>query len=65
VIKLTDKVYVAAHAIKSIQKNDYHDYLTVTTFDGDRHTVYADYGRGIYATLDRLVREVREASGDS
>ena len=40
-IKLTDKVYVAAHAIKSIQKNDYHDYLTVTTFDGDRHTVYA------------------------
>jgi hypothetical protein len=62
-IKLTDKVYVAAHAIKSIEKSEYHDYITVRLFDGESHTIYADYGKGIYETLDRLVAEVRADSG--
>lgn len=59
-IKLSDKVYLSAAAIKSIKKSDYHEYIIVETFDGDQHSVVADYGQSIYRKLDELVAAVRK-----
>lgn len=59
-IKLSDTLYVSAAAVKSIRKSEYHDYIIVETFDGDRHSVVADYGQSIYRKLDDLVAAVRK-----
>lgn len=61
-IKINDREYVAAHAVKSIRKPEHHDYINVTTFDGETFTVRADYGKSIYDKLDELVAAVREDS---
>lgn len=61
-IKLSDRVYVAASAVKSIEKSEYHEYIIVKTFDGEQHSVVADYGQSIYRKLDELVAAVREDS---
>jgi hypothetical protein len=61
-IKINDREYVAAHAVKSIRKPEHHDYINVTTFDGETFTVHADYGKSIYDKLDELVAAVREDS---
>lgn len=60
-IKLSDRVYVAASAVKSIEKSQYHDYLIVKTFDGEQYSVVADYGQSIYRKLDELVEAVRKS----
>lgn len=62
-IKLSDRVYVSASGVKSIQKSEYHDYVIVTMFDGESHSVVADYGQSIYRKLDELVEAVRKDSG--
>lgn len=61
-IKLSDRVYVSASAVKSIEKSEYHDYIIVKTFDGEQHSVVADYGQSIYRKLDELVEAVRKDS---
>lgn len=61
-IKLSDRLYVSASAVKSIQKSEYHEYIIVETFDGDKHSVVADYGQSIYRKLDELVEAVRKDS---
>lgn len=61
-IKLSDRVYVSASAVKSIEKSEYHDYIIVKTFDGEQHSVVADYGQSIYRKLDELVKAVRKDS---
>lgn len=61
-IKLSDRVYVSASAVKSIEKSEYHDYIIVKTFDGEQHSVLADYGQSIYRKLDELVEAVRKDS---
>ena len=61
-IKLSDRVYVSASAVKSIEKSEYHDYIIVKMFDGEQHSVVADYGQSIYRKLDELVEAVRKDS---
>ena len=61
-IKLSDTLYVAASAVKAIRKSEYHEYIIVETFEGDSHSVTADYGQSIYRKLDELVEAVRQDS---
>ena len=61
-IKLSERVYVAASGVKSIEKSEYHEYLVVKMFDGEQHSVQADYGQSIYRKLDELVAAVRADS---
>ena len=61
-IKISESEYVAAHAVKSIRKPEHHEYINVTTFDGETFTVRADYGKSIYDKLDELVEAVRKDS---
>lgn len=61
-IKINERQYVAASAIKSIRKPEHYDYITVTTFDGEAFSVIADYGKSIYDKLDELVEAVRKDS---
>lgn len=64
-IKLSDTLYISASAVKTIRKSDYHEYIIVETFDGESHSVVADYGQSIYRKLDELVEAVRKDSGVS
>lgn len=61
-IKINEREYLAAHAIKSIRKPEHHEYINVTTFDGETFTVRADYGKSIYDKLDELIAAVRADS---
>lgn len=62
-IKLSDSVYISASAVKAIRKPEYHEHIIVETFDGESHSVVADYGQSIYRKLDELVEAVRRDSG--
>lgn len=61
-IKLSDSIYISARAVKAIRKSEYHEYIIVETFDGENHSVLADYGQSIYRKLDELVEAVRKDS---
>lgn len=64
-LKLSDNVYVSAHAVKSIERSEYHDYIIVKTFDGEEHSVLADFGKPLYEKLNELVEAVREVTGEN
>lgn len=62
-IKINERTYVAAQHIKSLSKPEGYEYIRVTMFDGETHTVNADHGQTIYDKLDELVAAVRADSG--
>jgi len=62
-IKINERTYVAAQHIKSISKPEGYDYIRVTMFDGETHTVEPDTDQSVYAKLDELVAAVRADSG--
>jgi hypothetical protein len=64
-IKINERTYLAAHAIKAIVKSEYHEYINVQTFDGECYTAQADYGKSIYDKLDELVAAVQADSEPS
>jgi hypothetical protein len=61
-IKLSCNCYVAADEIAEITVNDRADAITVRMKNGIGHGVDADYGKGVYHTVDRLVAEVNAAT---
>lgn len=62
-IKINERTYVVAQHIKSLSKPEGYDYIRVTMFDGEVHTVQPEYGQTIYDKLDELVAAVRADSG--
>lgn len=69
-IKISDKTYLAAHAIKSIRlvepfeggEGDL-DYILVSTFDGENYQAQPDSWQTLTQKLDELVFAVRTDSG--
>lgn len=59
-IKLTDSAYVNADSVQNVFIGDGSSAITVNTSERTFY-VRADYGKGIYDTLDRLVKEINEA----
>ena len=67
-IKINDKTYLAAHAIKSIRlveplEDDQLDYVLVSTFDGENYQAEPDSWQTLPQKLDELVFAVRTDSG--
>lgn len=67
-IKISDRVYLASHAIKSIRhvsstEDDALDYILVTTFDGESYQAEPESWQGLSSKLDELVAAVRADSG--
>jgi len=60
-IKLSDGCWVNTKRIASVTVNDSSSTITVRMDDGIGHCVMADYGKGIYATMDKLVAEINKA----
>lgn len=64
-IKLSDGCCVNTKPIASVTVsvtvNDSSETITVRMDDGMGHCVMADYGKGIYATMDKLVAEINKA----
>jgi hypothetical protein len=60
-IKLKDGCYIAADDVAEISVNLGADMVAVRTKSGASHSLVADYGKGIYATVQRLVDEVNKA----
>ena len=59
-IKLSDGCFVNTDEISEITVNEYSQTLTVLMKSGIGHNLNCDYGKGIYATLDRLSKEINE-----
>lgn len=67
-IKINDKTYLAAHAIKSIRlveplEDDLLDYILVSTFDGENYQAEPESWQGLSTKLTELVEAVRVDSG--
>ena len=67
-IKISDRVYLAAHAIKSIRhvtplEDDALDYILVSTFDGENYQAEPESWQGLSSKLSELVEAVRTDSG--
>jgi hypothetical protein len=60
-IKLSYSLYVAADDVAEVSVNDHSNLVTVRMKNGIGHPVDPDFGKGAYATLDRLVREINAA----
>jgi hypothetical protein len=59
VIKINERTYVAAQHIKSISKPEGYDYVRVTMFDGETHTVEPVADASVDELLIELVNAVR------
>lgn len=57
-VKLEDGCYVNPEDVQEVTVNSYSDTITVRMRNGIGHSVRADYGKGIYATLTRLKAEL-------
>ncbi len=57
-VRLSDGCYVNPDDVQELTVGDYSDTITVRMRDGIGHSIAADYGKGIYATLDRLKAEL-------
>lgn len=57
-IKLSDGCYVAASEIAEVRVNQYSDFITVRMKNGIGHSLGADYGKGIYETMDKLIAQI-------
>lgn len=64
-LKLNDNDYVDPHEIQSVQVAPRDKILVTMKITGDKFYVEAEYGRGIYATLDRLLDRIAAAKGDA
>jgi hypothetical protein len=62
-VRLACDCYVNPEDVQEVTVNRHSDTITVRMRDGVGHGVGADYGKGIYETLDRL-REELEARAD-
>ena len=58
-IKLTEKVYVAASQISKIVVSDYDAKVNVYLADGDVIVVMADYGKTKFDKQEEIVDAVR------
>jgi len=58
-IKLTEKVHVAASQISKIVVSDYDQKVNVYLADGDVVTVLADYGKSKFDKQEEIVAAVR------
>jgi hypothetical protein len=63
-VKLGCDCYVSADEIAEMSVNSYATSITIRMKSGVGHSVFADHGKGIYATLDRLAAEVNAAQRD-
>lgn len=67
-IKISDRVYLASHAIKTIRfmeptEEGGQDYILVSTFDGESYQAEPESWQGLSSKLDDLVAAVRADSG--
>lgn len=60
-IQLSDGCYVAADQIAEVKVNGNSRTLAVRMKDGIGHSLYADYGKSVYETADRLIKEINAA----
>jgi len=58
-IKLTEKVHVAANQISKIVVSDYDEKVNVYLVDGDAIVVMADYGKSKFDKQEEIVAAVR------
>lgn len=58
-IKLTEKVYVAANQISKIVVSDYDEKVNAYLVDGDAIVVMADYGKSKFDKQKEIVAAVR------
>ncbi len=58
-IKLTEKVHVAASQISKIVVSDYDEKVNVYLVDGDAIVVMADYGKSKFDKQEEIVAAVR------
>lgn len=57
-IKIEPNIHIAADQIASVYVNNHRQVITITTKTGDVFSIGADYGKGIYETCYRLVKEI-------
>lgn len=67
-IKINERTYLAAHAIKSIRhvtptEDDLLDYILVSTFDGENYQAELETWQSFDQKLYELVEAVRADSG--
>jgi hypothetical protein len=61
-IKLSCDCYVNPHEVSEVTVNQSSQTATVRMKSGVGHSVGADYGKGIYSTVDRLISEISAAT---
>lgn len=60
-IKLNDKLHVAADQIKSLSINDMNDVVIVTMKDGEKHRIKAEYKQSVFGTYDAILKSIQSA----
>lgn len=60
-VKLTDAIWVAPSEISRVELNHERDVIYFRMKDGETVVVGRDYGQSIFATWDRLRRELQRA----
>lgn len=61
-IKLSDGCYVAADQVAEVNINDYRTLIIVRTKDGIGHKHEPAYGESIFDALDKLVKQINDAT---
>ncbi len=61
-IKLSDGCWVAAESVDEVSVKPHRDGVLVRMKDGLGHHLGCDYAKSAYDTMDRLVKEINEAT---
>lgn len=58
-VRLDDGCHVNPEDVQEVTVNPHSDTITVRMRNGIGHSVRSDYGKGIYATLERVKAELQ------